>query len=826
MQFSDEEAVAEASQPPPSSSSYGFLRPSTRTTTTTTAAEADAVEENGGGGVVDNAKTNGVNHSNHNHHNGVDNNGFPSDDLERNCRTDENGDERALIRRTTATNGERAPSESKEGLFVVGARLLRRRRPQQKKKNQKNGGGAVSAQEYFFPPPPILRSDEATTQDEEEVSGAQVVGGNGEDDARAAAAAAEAAIGETDGAEEAERPAVDHLAAEADATTAATTRRRTTTTTTTKSRPGSTIQRYYKFASTPATPIIALYKRPYATNGIDGNAYSYYPNGGGPHNHGNITGLLRRSAVVPSHGTDATGRWILVSIGGRSGWARRSALSALSGSRRRRGGGSGGSKEEDDDDEEAAAVASAASGGGIGGAAFVPADRFQAKDAWMGNHLFLCRGRLMLGSDAPSLLLTNLLLVVGCGAYFVSVVPHLIRVLNMERQLRQHEQQHGEEGAGAFWLIQTPLTLLLTSTALAFGSFATMWIAAATDPGILPPVSCPEKSSPPTVRTTTTTTTATDNGTLTTTNAVVSETAALLGGPFGYRYCQTCNIYRPPRSKHCNSCNVCVAKFDHHCPWLGNCVGLRNYRYFFWFLVCVTGFCMLVTTCSFRVVLDTYREIAVLEEGGIGPVVLEASDVSELWRNDTATAEDAAIAAAKYGEQTSRRLWMSLRQVPIAVVLLLAGFLCSWSLLWLLAYHCMLVSVDQTTNERVRGVYRHRPSPSPSSASLSNYGYGSADRHRRGNFNDSSGPHRGGGGVVVDGGFPSSAFRSSPSSTTSSYCCCCCCSAAATCCRNWRDALWTELPPSKLPSDFSAAVVCDPKRIELESEWKPPADRK
>lgn len=50
------------------------------------------------------------------------------------------------------------------------------------------------------------------------------------------------------------------------------------------------------------------------------------------------------------------------------------------------------------------------------------------------------------------------------------------------------------------------------------------------------------------------------------------------------RYCTVCNIEQPLRAKHCRSCNKCVSTYDHHCPWLGNCIGERNRKYFYLFL--------------------------------------------------------------------------------------------------------------------------------------------------------------------------------------------------------------------------------------------------
>ena len=47
--------------------------------------------------------------------------------------------------------------------------------------------------------------------------------------------------------------------------------------------------------------------------------------------------------------------------------------------------------------------------------------------------------------------------------------------------------------------------------------------------------------------------------------------------------CKSCLVQRPKSSHHCSDCHVCVLERNNHCPWMNNCIGLFNRKYFILF---------------------------------------------------------------------------------------------------------------------------------------------------------------------------------------------------------------------------------------------------
>ncbi|KAI9188851.1 Eukaryotic peptide chain release factor GTP-binding subunit [Blastocladiella emersonii ATCC 22665] len=139
--------------------------------------------------------------------------------------------------------------------------------------------------------------------------------------------------------------------------------------------------------------------------------------------------------------------------------------------------------------------------------------------------------------------------------------------------------------------------------------------------------------------------------------------AAFQGREFQIKYCQTCKIYRGPRTFHCSTCDNCVANHDHHCPYTSNCIGAGNYRYFVTF----------VTHAAFL-------NIAVLGQC-IGVLVRYANNASVFPPRDFGSA---------------------LAAHPVAFALALVGAIIALSLLPLTGYHWYLLLRNLTTHEHVR----------------------------------------------------------------------------------------------------------------------------
>lgn len=174
-----------------------------------------------------------------------------------------------------------------------------------------------------------------------------------------------------------------------------------------------------------------------------------------------------------------------------------------------------------------------------------------------GNNRFLCGGRCITGPsiDNGYLVGTWFFILVPAVSHFIVCTPYLVN---------------------NSYLAEPLCTLIAFLGAIGF-----LLAASLTDPGIIPRLAL-QRAIP-----------GLESAVAQRIN--MPEVEIEMDGPVpplsqaqvddGYKWCETCKVVRPPRASHCRDCDNCVLRFDHHCPFIGNCVGQRNYTYFTGFLI-------------------------------------------------------------------------------------------------------------------------------------------------------------------------------------------------------------------------------------------------
>ncbi|CAE7390710.1 zdhhc15, partial [Symbiodinium necroappetens] len=79
-------------------------------------------------------------------------------------------------------------------------------------------------------------------------------------------------------------------------------------------------------------------------------------------------------------------------------------------------------------------------------------------------------------------------------------------------------------------------------------------------------------------------------------------------------FCRKCSIPRPERAHHCNVSGFCVLRMDHYCPWVNNCVGLGNYKFFLQLVVYGSLASFIGIATSFREFLLCVGKLAGIED--------------------------------------------------------------------------------------------------------------------------------------------------------------------------------------------------------------------
>ncbi|CAL5349593.1 unnamed protein product [Camellia sinensis] len=261
---------------------------------------------------------------------------------------------------------------------------------------------------------------------------------------------------------------------------------------------------------------------------------------------------------------------------------------------------------------------------------------------WKGSNRFFLGGRLIFGPDFRSLFLTMCLIVVPVILFCAFVSQGLVHVL-------PHRLGHLVVVSSAVFTAYIIVLLFLTS---------------GRDPGIIPRNLHPPEPDDDASSISTDWAGSQCGGQ----NLPLTKEVTVNGMIIRVKYCHTCMLYRPPRCSHCSICNNCVERFDHHCPWVGQCIGKRNYRFFFMFVFSTTVLCLFVFAfcwVNIKHIMGAYH----------------------------------------------CSLWKAFAKSPVSGILILYTFIASWFVGGLTAFHLYLIFTNQTTYENFRYRYDGKRNP-------------------------------------------------------------------------------------------------------------------
>ncbi|XVE60928.1 hypothetical protein DITRI_Ditri06bG0000400 [Diplodiscus trichospermus] len=265
---------------------------------------------------------------------------------------------------------------------------------------------------------------------------------------------------------------------------------------------------------------------------------------------------------------------------------------------------------------------------------------------WKGSNRFFCGGRLIFGPDVASLFLSTLLIAGPAIAFCV----------RMYIKIKDENTNH----VGRCYSILI-LGAMITVLDLLF-----LFFTSGRDPGIIPRNSKPPESDE--AFDVTTPSMEWVNGRTPHLKLPRTKDVIVNGHSVKVKYCDTCLLYRPPRASHCSICNNCVQRFDHHCPWVGQCIGIRNYRFFFMFISTSTILCIYVFVFS--------------------------------WINVLEKKVDNHI-----------NLWKAMSHDILSIFLIVYCFIAVWFVGGLTIFHSYLICTNQTTYENFRYRYDKKENP-------------------------------------------------------------------------------------------------------------------